>query len=46
MTALSVCAYNLAVIAGTAWLVWHGWSPWWFLVAVIVLASSKEVDCG
>jgi hypothetical protein len=37
--------YNGSLLGGTAYLVgWHGWSPWWFLLAVICMfgASSKE----
>lgn len=35
--------YNLIILAGTVYLVgWQGWSAWWFLLAVILLASGKE----
>lgn len=38
---LAVCAYNAFVVGGTAWLVWHGWSPWWFLAALFFLSRSS-----
>lgn len=35
--------YNLILLVGTAYLVgWQGWSGWWFLLTVILLASGKE----
>lgn len=34
-------AYNAFVVGGTAWLVWHGWSGWWFLVALLFVARSS-----
>ena len=35
--------YNLILLVGTAYLVgWQGWSAWWFLLTVILLASGKE----
>lgn len=35
--------YNLTLLGGTAWLVgWQGWSAWWFLLAVLLLANGKE----
>ena len=37
--------YNLILLAGTVYLVgWQGWSGWWFLLTVILLASGKD-DC-
>jgi hypothetical protein len=37
-----VCCYNLALLAGTVLLVgWNGWSPWWFLLTALLLASYK-----
>ena len=41
---LACHAYNITILGGCAWLVWHGWSPWWFLFAICVLSSweSKE----
>ena len=39
---ISVLVYNAALIAGTVWLVgWHGWSGWWFLLAMCLFASTK-----
>lgn len=40
MTNVVVCIYNLAVLAGTAWLVHHGWSGWWFLFALLCLMRT------
>jgi hypothetical protein len=35
--------YNLILLVGTAYLVgWQGWSAWWFLLTVILLASGKD----
>lgn len=42
-----VAAYNLVVLVGCAWLVWNGWSAWWFLLAIGIMASvesSNEKD--
>ena len=37
-------AYNLALLGGTVYLVgWHGWSPWWFALTLLILAGSKDV---
>lgn len=45
-----VVLYNLAILGGCAWLVWHDWSAWWFVLAVMLLASvgndEKEDDRG
>jgi hypothetical protein len=41
-TVAIVLTYNIAVLAGTAWLVWHGWSAWWFLFSVCCLASVSD----
>ena len=43
--AMVVAFYNLAVLFGCAWLVHHGWSAWWFLLAFAVLKSVSECDC-
>jgi hypothetical protein len=33
--------YNFAILAGTAFLVaCEGWSPWWFLLAIGLMASK------
>ena len=34
--------FDLAVLAGTAWLVaQRGWSPWWFAFAFVVCVGSS-----
>jgi hypothetical protein len=34
--------YNLILLGGTAYLVgWQGWSAWWFLFTMLLLASGK-----
>lgn len=34
--------WNVAVLAGTAYLVgWQGWSPWWFVLAVLLLNNLE-----
>lgn len=47
--AIAVMIYNLAVLAGCAYLVAaHGWSAWWFVLAYLCLAgvggSRKETE--
>jgi hypothetical protein len=36
-----VTIYNAFLVAGTAWLVWHGWSPWWFAAALLFMSRSS-----
>lgn len=37
--------YNLTLLIGTAWLVgWQGWSAWWFLLTVLILAGKKDIE--
>lgn len=39
----AVAAFNFAVLAGCAYLVTvHGWSAWWFLLAILCLGSVKS----
>lgn len=39
---LAVLLYNLALVAGFAYLVAaHGWSGWWFLGVMMLLAEMK-----
>lgn len=37
-----VAVYNLSLLAGTAYMVqmWD-WSPWWFLLTVLLLGNYK-----
>lgn len=43
MNVLIICLYNLILVAGTAYLVaLHDWSPWWFLLTVIMLHTGKN----
>lgn len=45
MTYLIVAIYNLILVAGTAYLVaLHDWSPWWFLLTVLLLANYIKKD--
>jgi hypothetical protein len=45
MTALAVILYNLALVAGTAYLVaLHNWSPWWFVLTILLLMSYGKKD--
>lgn len=45
LTILILCLYNLALMAGTAWLVVeHEWSPWWFALSVCILGSYGKDD--
>ena len=42
MVILVAVLYNLSILAGTAYLVAErGWSGWWFLFALIILANAK-----
>lgn len=37
--------YNLAIIAGTAYLIqFYDWSAWWFLLSVLLLANTRKKD--
>ena len=43
MRLMLAMTYNLFLLVGTVYLVgWQGWSAWWFLLTVILLASGKE----
>jgi len=45
MRLLLAMTYNLILLVGTAYLVgWQGWSGWWFLFTMLLLASGKD-DC-
>lgn len=40
-----VLSYNLALLAGTAYLVgWQDWNPAWFLFTALCLAKYKKDD--
>jgi hypothetical protein len=40
-----VLCYNLAILAGTTYLVqFYDWSPWWFLLTVCCLLSFKTKE--
>ena len=42
--ALVLC-YNLAMIAGTAYLVeFHNWSGWWFMVTLCFVITKLNTD--
>jgi hypothetical protein len=35
-------SWRVFVWGGTAYLVgWHGWSPWWFLLTLLLSDSAK-----
>ena len=38
---IAVNVYNFAVLAGCAFLVWNGWSPWWFALAVCCIKTIR-----
>jgi hypothetical protein len=45
MVTIAVLIYNLIIISGTAYLVaLHGWSGWWFLLAILMLMGVKNKD--
>jgi hypothetical protein len=40
---LLVIVYNLTILIGTVYLVAErDWSPWWFLLSVLLLASKTK----
>jgi hypothetical protein len=42
MAYLGWAIYNLGILGGTAYLVQaHDWSPWWFLLTVLLVANLK-----
>jgi hypothetical protein len=44
LVTITCAIFNFAVLAGTAYLVgWRDWSPWWFLLAFLSMASVKVV---
>lgn len=45
LSALLVFLYNADILAATGWVVFiKGHSGWWFLVAIMLLASFKSTD--
>lgn len=43
MKLLMAMVYNLILLGGTVWLVtYQGWSGWWFVLTVLLLASGKN----
>lgn len=42
---LVLCTYNLALVAGTAWLVVeYQWSAWWFALTLCLIGSYGKDD--
>jgi amino acid transporter len=42
---LLVLVYNIILLGGTAYLVQtYDWSPWWFLLTVLLCVSGKLKD--
>ena len=42
MKLLLAMTYNLILLVGTVYLVgWQGWSAWWFVLTILLLASGK-----
>ena len=45
MDTLLVVIYNLAILAGTVFLiVEYNWSAWWMLLAVCLLGTSRSKE--
>ena len=45
ITVLIIALYNLALFAGTAYLIIeYDWSAWWFLLTVLVMGMYKHKD--
>jgi hypothetical protein len=43
MNLLLAMIYNLVILGATVYLVgWQGWSAWWFLLTVSLLAGKKD----
>ncbi len=41
----AMAIFDLAVLAGTVWLVgWHQWDPWWMLLAMLIIAGSNPKE--
>jgi hypothetical protein len=45
MSTLFLVIYNLAILAGTVYLiVQYDWSAWWMLLAVCLLGTSRSKE--
>jgi hypothetical protein len=45
IVAALVLAYNLALIVGTVVMIqFYDWSPWWFLLTILLGLSCKTKD--
>jgi hypothetical protein len=43
LDSILVIVYNLTILIGTVYLVAErDWSPWWFLLSVVLLASKTK----
>jgi hypothetical protein len=43
LDSILVIVYNLTILIGTVYLVAErDWSPWWFLLTVLLLASKTK----
>lgn len=43
LTMIMLLCYNLFLIVGTVWLIVElDWSPWWFLLTVLLLAGRYD----
>jgi hypothetical protein len=43
VVALLVLLYNFALVAGTVYLiVFFDWSPWWFLLTILLLVNAER----
>lgn len=41
---VAMLLFDTAIFGGCVWLVgWHGWSAWWFLVAIFIAMGSAPV---
>jgi hypothetical protein len=37
----TMLAFDFAVLAGTAYLIERGWSAWWMLLALLIVAGIQ-----
>jgi hypothetical protein len=46
MNVIAVVLYNLAVLAGTIYvIITYGWSQWWLLLALFACMGCEKVKC-